>query len=471
MTVSSSKGQLAIFAPTISATTSYSFYVDSTVSGITNPAHSLVAITVTVSWNVLNCQTCSSSSVWAICNAGYTLSSGSWSTSSGSGSSSGSSSRNQSGTTAAINLNSGLKDTSYGEKKALITLVCISIGTISLLSIANVTSTVFMWSLINQIQLFFLLLLTRAFIPDAVQAVIIEPNFAMNPFESISFLSSVNYGLLTEDFKFSVSSSSMSSFNYGSISTYYNTFSCFISFLYAAFLHIVVIALWKIWNNLNEEGKWRRVVKAFKIILTKVFEILTFGYYIRLILEVNQFFLVSSISEVHNFNTSQPQLVFSIFVAILIIIISVSLIWFTAYLSLSSYELDEDKHNKLGEFFNGLKSMKRYRLYCSILMTRRLIFIVLLTTFMFVSSQALIGILTAIQVPYIIYFVMFKAYEETKDNVIEIINELVFLVLLGSLIIFNSESDWSITVTYIYMTIIFLNTVINFIVIHSKLAL
>ena len=63
---------------------------------------------------------------------------------------------------------------------------------------------------------------------------------------------------------------------------------------------------------------------------------------------------------------------------------------------------------------------------------------------------------------------LFKAYEETKDNVIEAINEFVFLV---SLIILNAESDWSVTVTYIYMAVIFLSTVINFIIIQSKLAL
>ena len=47
-TVNSNTGKLAISAPTVSAITSFSFYVDSTVSGITNPAHSLVTITVTV---------------------------------------------------------------------------------------------------------------------------------------------------------------------------------------------------------------------------------------------------------------------------------------------------------------------------------------------------------------------------------------------------------------------------------------
>ena len=47
-TVNSNTGKLTISAPTVFATTSFSFYVDSTVSGITNPAHSLVTITVTV---------------------------------------------------------------------------------------------------------------------------------------------------------------------------------------------------------------------------------------------------------------------------------------------------------------------------------------------------------------------------------------------------------------------------------------
>ena len=89
---------------------------------------------------------------------------------------------------------------------------------------------------------------------------------------------------------------------------------------------------------------------------------------------------------------------------------------------------------------------------------------------MFASSRVVIGVLTAVQVPYFLYIAFFRSYEDTKDNVIETVNELIFLVLLSSLMVFNSESDWSLTVAYVYMNLVFLCTVVNFAIIQGKTA-
>ena len=462
VSVDSTSGSLTVATPNLLRSTSYSFYLTSTVSGVSSNIQKLVTLSIII-WSDANWQTWSSSETWTTCKSGYTLSSGTWVIPTPAPSSA-------SNTKAIINTNTELLNTASGEKVTVVVFVSVALATALLLSIPDASSTAWLWSLINQVQIFFLLLLTRAFIPDAVQQVISNPSFALNPFESISFLSSDNYGILTEKFRFTLGNSSLRLFNLSSLSTFYNTFSFFIALLYIAAYHLFLFFLKIALSRWNEEGKYKMIIKACKLFVIKIFNILTLGYYIRILFQINEIFLVSSISEVYSFDSSQPLLILSLIFAMAIIITSVLWIIFTVYLSLSSYQLSEKEHNKLEEFFNGLKSNKKHRIYISILTTRRFIFVVVLSTFMFASSRVVIGILTAVQVPYFLYIAFFRSYEDTKDNVIETVNELIFLVLLSSLMVFNSESDWSLTVAYVYMNLVFLCTVVNFAIIQGKTA-
>ena len=460
VSVDSTSGSLAVATPNLSTSASYSFYLTSTVSGVSSNIQKLVTLSVFI-WSDANWQAWSSSETWTTCKSGYTLSSGTWVIPA---------SASTTNTKAIINTNTELLNTASGEKTTVVVFVSVTLATVLLLSIPDASSTAWLWSLINQVQIFFLLLLTRAFIPDAVQQVITDPSFALNPFESISFLSSDNYGILTEKFRFSLGNSSLRLFNLSSLSTFYNTFSFFIALLYSAALHLFLFFLKIGLSRWNEEGKYKMIIKACKLFVIKIFNILTLGYYIRILFQINEIFLVSSISEVYSFDTSQPLLILSLIFAMAIIIISIVWIIFTVYLSLSTYQISEKEHNKLEEFFNGLKTSKKHRIYISILTTRRFIFVVVLSTFMFASSRVMIGVLTAVQVPYFLYIAFFRSYEDTRDNVIETVNELIFLVLLSSLMVFNSESDWSLTVAYVYMNLVFLCTVANFAIIQGKTA-
>ena len=78
VSISSSTGVLTVNPPTVSSTTAFSFYVSSTITGVTNPINKIVTITVNAC-GVTNCQVCSTSSisVCATCASGFTVSSGS----------------------------------------------------------------------------------------------------------------------------------------------------------------------------------------------------------------------------------------------------------------------------------------------------------------------------------------------------------------------------------------------------------
>ena len=96
-------------------------------------------------------------------------------------------------------------------------------------SMLNVSSGSNFWLLINEIQLFFLLLLTRAYIPDDVKLVITGFKFALNPPFYLSLNTMSAYNTIIGDFNFELSNFSLSYVGVSSDSSVYNTAPFFVS--------------------------------------------------------------------------------------------------------------------------------------------------------------------------------------------------------------------------------------------------
>ena len=368
-------------------------------------------------------------------------------------------------TKAAVNQNAELLAAADAEQTTYTSILVVSVGGVVALNAFNLASTASLWSMVNQVQILFLLLLTQGFIPDAIQTVISGPDFAVNPFESISFLQTNNYGSWTDKLKFNLNESSLAALNIESISTIYNLISFFATLAYAAFVHFTFYMLKIIVNKSKYDGKWARLVKG---LLTKAFEIMTFGYYIRLLMEMNEYIVVSSINEVYVFNTGETLQILSAIFALLAMIGSVVWIAICIALSLSSYEIVEGEHNKLEEFFEGMKLQKRFRVFTAILMIRRFLFILFWVTLASAPSRAIIGLLVPIEVAFIVYAIIFKPFQEVKANIIQIVNEVSFFILLSALLVYNTSTDWTVTFSYIYMQIIIITNIINFVIVLGK---
>ena len=128
-----------------------------------------------------------------------------------------------------------------------------------------------------------------------------------------------------------------------------------------------------------------------------------FGCFIRNTLEMSQFFIISSINEIYDSNTTNSNRFISFLFAICMLLFYLLIIGVVSYLALSSYRLNENEHNKLEEVFRGMKLEKKHKFYVSVLLFRRLIFVVLIVTLTSLLSRILAVILTVIQAVYIIY--------------------------------------------------------------------
>ena len=212
----------------------------------------------------------------------------------------------------------------------------------------------------------------------------------------------------------------------------------------------------------RENGRYAKLIRYIKRVLNKIFEILTFGYYIRSMLEINQFALISSINEIYLFNTSQRYRVVSLVFAFIVLIGCILLIVFVLFLSLINKRQDKEKLNQSEEFFSGLKVLKKSRLYVWILMWRRVVYVLLLITLVSTSSIAIIITLASLQVFYTACIIYLRPYSEFKSNMIEILNEITFFVWISWLIYFNTSSRWSSGPTSAYIWLIVSNNIISF---------
>ena len=162
--IDSITGTLTITSPDVDADTKFEFYINSAISGVTDSIQKLIKLTI-LNWSVQNCQKCSSSSstLCEICYTGFNLISSQWHSQQVPA-------QDFPSTSSSHNSTS---ETSQTLKTTSIWVFGATVGVVAVMSLLNTSSMTGLWSMINQLQLFFLLLLTRAYIPDEVKVVII----------------------------------------------------------------------------------------------------------------------------------------------------------------------------------------------------------------------------------------------------------------------------------------------------------
>ena len=131
--IDSATGVLTIATPSVSSSTTYSFYITSTISGMSSPVQKIINLTVN-KCTASNCQLClaTNSAVCSSCNSGYNLNFGSCILNV--------SEAETSGTAEPLSMSS---------QAALGAIALFLIGS----SLNNLSSLASLWSVINQMQI------------------------------------------------------------------------------------------------------------------------------------------------------------------------------------------------------------------------------------------------------------------------------------------------------------------------------
>ncbi|CAI2359489.1 unnamed protein product [Moneuplotes crassus] len=328
-----------------------------------------------------------------------------------------------------------------------------SAGATALVSLLNLSSLSAVWSIVNQLQLFLLLLLTKTPFPDHVKSLLIgnkictDLNYGFNILPKIPrisgwvFIEQVNPYLKT----IGIDSRSALSTNL--------SFGIMLICLIGCYPFVICL---KKFIDFDSTKKC-----SFNYLLLKFHDLFNFTIYIRLILGAYQLLLITSYSDIlmmdFSNSSSLASFIFSIII-IAILFLTLVLSFYIFYTTRKFY--DSDKFNKLREFLTGNRNSMFSRMYSFLSLTRRTLLIIWLLTFSWLDPMYLsIGMLS-IQVPYFCCLVVCRPFDHPENNMIEIINETIYLVLISIMIPLHQEEDWSSVFTNIFIGLIMSNSLI-----------
>ena len=344
ITFDSSSGLLSITAPIVSTDSEYSLLINSAVSGVSNPAQKIIRITI-MNCAVLNWLKWLSTSgiIWEIWKNGFSLDVGIWKIQTPV---SNSTKQNSSDSVSSLETAQALSTTSMS-------IVLATSGCIVFASFLNASSVANLWLIINQLQILFLLLLTRAFVPEDIKTIITGFDFASNIYDYIPLKRFNIYPSILNVFEFNLSTSMFDPFGIKYESTIINSYPMFACLILVIIIHLCIWFLKFIFSKCKDNENC--IIRWINWVLYKLFIIMTFGYYIRSSLEISQFILISSINEIYEFNISETLRLVSFVYAILMIAWYILILIIVNYLIFSHYQLNEENHNKLSEFFSWLQ--------------------------------------------------------------------------------------------------------------------
>lgn len=198
---------------------------------------------------------------------------------------------------------------------------------------------------------------------------------------------------------------------------------------------------------------------------------MTFGFYIKFVMMTYLFLLFVSLYELHSwgkgYNGKLSSRIFALSIAIFCLFTFVYALWYWIDSKNEDGE-DHKKHRKCKACFSGLKQVKSKQLHLVMFFVRRLLLSSLVFLLSDLNTITKIKIFTGIQVVYLLLAIIQRPFVLVKDQLLEIVNESIYLILILFLLFNNDISDWPTESKYAFIGIMLSNFVIVFIVSLSK---
>jgi hypothetical protein len=272
------------------------------------------------------------------------------------------------------------------------------------------------WSLINQLQMITLLMLIDSSTPedftDYQEGVsFVNFNFDFLPSKNVPYVNWPSDALDVE-----LNDRKLNASGLVSRSTFVNLFSTIIVLLIILLIHTVFLLL-----PFHEPTPIRRTSKIYKcvaVVRTKVLKFFKYSLYIRLGLECHQLLLLSSTVELQFLDFSEFSSVISLILAAFGLILGIGL----AGIAVIVFIKERRNHNPdrkfiLMEMIADIKDTKWARLYTSMLLGRRTIFILVI---IFITGEihrtVIYLFLAGIQLFYFLFIVSLHCFNLFRSS-------------------------------------------------------
>jgi hypothetical protein len=316
-----------------------------------------------------------------------------------------------------------------------------------------------MWSLFNQLQMLILLLLIDTFVPVDVSDYIQQQSFAMMNFNFIPTqeIPYLNYPNELMDYK--QDNEIMEGLGFQWRSTFNNLYSFLIAMAVIVFVHILV-ALSPSWKK--KGGRDSGKIRSFCVkVRMKLLSFFMYSLYGRLLLEAHQSFLMSGVYEMNAFVTDTPAAIVSLSIAGVFVFLSLFLVvkaFHMLYKHWSDFDSNEDFF--FMEYYADIRESKWARCYTSALLTRRLMFVIVILLWGFFGKDVILIILLTIQVIYTAQLLIIRPFLELENNIVEIVNEMFYCAFVGLMLYIDGEEMWTSEMTHLFLGLITLNSLV-----------
>lgn len=301
----------------------------------------------------------------------------------------------------------------------------------------------------NQFQLILLLLLTNAYIPKGVINYLVGLKATTCSFNFIPFkdIPGLNSAVGWMDSK--IIQDELDYFGIFSGSSFVNNFSVLCIMVILALFHLLFTGFYLLLKS-KKPDLW-----------AKAFQLFNATIYIRLFMMSNQFLLLSTVSEIFEFDFRSVESKVSLGISISGFVVCIVMLFlsFGYWLKLRK-GFEEDQFLTGKELFSPLKNSHKVRLFNFMQLLRRFILVVYLLFPITADPPYEIIPLAVIQFCYVCYIIALRPNKEVKDNLVECVNEIFYLALIIILVFKNQKSDWDSRTEKVYLYLIILNSVV-----------
>lgn len=186
-------------------------------------------------------------------------------------------------------------------------------------------------------------------------------------------------------------------------------------------------------------------------------------------MEAHETLLFSSVSEVRTFDESNSATIFSLIVAIIALLLCLALIPISLIYSFKHWRhFNSERVFFFMEFFAGLKDSKWARFYTPALLIRRLFFVIIIILLGFVGRNFVLGLMLVFQLIYTIALALVRPFEDMEQNIVELVNEGFFFLLICIFLGLEGEEKWNDSATKGYIALMTVNNLLVLLVVISK---
>ncbi|CAI2380802.1 unnamed protein product [Moneuplotes crassus] len=324
----------------------------------------------------------------------------------------------------------------------------------SALSFTSINS---IFCMMNSLQLAMLLPLVPEYFSLKVIDFLNGMGFAMFSFDFIHLKDIPVVKIITNWVKYPQTDEYLEDIGMSSGSSIVNYFSFIFLTILLVLSHICVYILTK-WARKSEKERCKKF-------FNKLFEFFTFNIYIRTFIQAFVFTILCTFSEIYSLNLKTTMVKISFGFCIVTVMACLCLLLLSLYMYKKSLpEIDNEKYWKCKEFFNGVKQGKYSNLYTTIFLMLRVMLISIVIFGKTIPSFYKATAFYCINIAYGGYLLIVRPYENSQDNIIECINQILFCSLAVPLAWVNTKSRWTPFYEDFYIKILMASPIIGSIV-------